>query len=140
MTEKTKCFFTLLEPSPWRLAVTLVNQLHRAQSWCVGFFFFNRSCFLPLESDVLGWAADSSKHHCLRTCGCFTFVKRKCRSATYIDYTSQLEFGSFFAFQNIYIFPLVLCTYSCVGRFFSRGDMLTSKKKKKQPLTNPCLS
>lgn len=61
--------------------------------------FFYRSCFLPLESDVLGWAADSSKHHCLKTCGCFTFVKRKCGSATYIDYTSQLEFGVFLLFR-----------------------------------------
>lgn len=70
---------------------------------------------MPLESDVLDWAAASNKHHCLKTCGCFTFVKKTRDSSTYIVYSPQFEFGDiffcvFFCFLK-YLYILLSAVY-----------------------------
>lgn len=65
VTENPKQVLALLQPFLQRLAVTDMQQLHRAGSCAF--------CgLLPLESHVLDEARD--KHHYLKICGCFTYT------------------------------------------------------------------
>lgn len=93
VTENPEQVLAVLQPFLQRLAVTDMQQLHRAGSCAF--------CgLLPLESHVLDEARD--KHHYLKICGCFT----------YTVYSPTLPPGWvwwFFTFWNIYIFSLVLC-------------------------------